>query len=125
MSIVYDKSVSTKYRKYFESISDMVRPFRQYSLRNGKTIPKDIVGEKPWESGQAGIPLAWNEKDSTVAVDHTDSHTLVIGPTGSKKSRLVCMPLVRILGSSGESMIISDPKAEIYYRSIKSLISKA
>lgn len=116
MSIVYDKSISTKYRKYFEPISDMVRPFRQYSLKNGKTIPKDIVGEKPWEFGQAGIPLAWNEKDSTVAVDHTDSHTLVIGPTGSKKSRLVCMPLVRILGSSGESMIISDPKAEIYNR---------
>lgn len=116
MSLVYDKSISKKYSIYFESVSNMIKPFRQYSLKSGKIIPKDISGKKPWESEQAGIPLAWNKKDDTIAIDHTDSHTLVIGPTGSKKSRLVVMPLVRILGSAGESMIISDPKAEIYNR---------
>ena len=121
MSIVYDKSVSKKYSAYFEPMSNMIKPFRQYSLKSGKIIPRDITTKKPWESGQAGVPLVWNEKDNTVAVDHTDSHTLVIGPTGSKKSRLVVMPLVRILGSSGESMIISDPKAEIYNRTVSYL----
>lgn len=116
MSIVYDKSISAKYRKYFEQGSELIKPFREYSLKAQKIIPKNITGAKPWESGQAGIPLVWNQKDGRVTVDHTDSHTLVIGPTGSKKSRLIAMPLVRILGSARESMIISDPKAEIYNR---------
>ena len=116
MSLIFDKSTSKKYSKYFESISDMGKPFRRYSLDKGRVIPKDIISKKPWEMGQAGVPLAWDERTRTVTIDHTDSHTLVIGPTGSKKSRLVVMPLVRILGSAGESMIISDPKAEIYNR---------
>lgn len=116
MSIVYEKSTSSKYKKYFEQISDLIKPFRDYSLKEQKLIPKNITGSKPWENWQAGVPLTWNKKDGRVTVDHTDSHTLVIGPTGSKKSRLIAMPLVRILGSARESMIISDPKAEIYNR---------
>ena len=116
MSVVYDKSISSKYKQYFEQIPDLVRPFRNYSLKEMRIIPKNITGTKSWETGQAGIPIAWNKEDRLVAVDHTDSHTLVIGPTGSKKSRLIAMPYVRILGSVGESMIISDPKAEIFNR---------
>ncbi len=116
MSLVYDKSISKKYGIYFEAVGDLIKPFQKYSLKSGKAAPEGSLGEKPWESGRAGVPLAWSRKTDEVAVDHTDSHTLVIGPTGSKKSRLVAMPLVRILGSAGESMIISDPKAEIYNR---------
>lgn len=66
--------------------------------------------------GKGGVPLSWNSDKECVAIDQTDAHTLVIGPTGSKKSRLVAMPLVKILGQAGESMIICDPKAEIYDR---------
>lgn len=116
MSRVYDKSISEKYKKYFSSIGDMIKPFPVYSISKQKPMidSKNIL--KKWDTGSVGIPLAWNKNNNTVAVDHTDSHTLVVGPTGSKKSRLVVMPLVRILGSTGESMIISDPKAEIYNR---------
>lgn len=116
MGIVYDKSISTKYKKYFEQISDLIKPFRSYSLKTQKILSGNAVKVKPWEQWEAGVPLAWNESDGKITVDQTDSHTLVIGPTGSKKSRLIAMPLVRILGSSGESMVISDPKAEIYNR---------
>lgn len=116
MSIVYDKSISVKYKKYFEQISDLIKPFRSYSINEQKILSKKAVNYKPWERWEAGVPLAWNKNEGRVTVDQTDSHTLVIGPTGSKKSRLIAMPLVRILGSAGESMIISDPKAEIYNR---------
>lgn len=71
--------------------------------------------------GKGGVPLSWNDDKEWVAIDQTDAHTLVIGPTGSKKSRLVAMPLVKILGRAGESMIICDPKAEIYDRLGKEL----
>lgn len=66
--------------------------------------------------GMGGIPISFDREKRIVYVDQTDKHSITIGQTGSKKSRLVAMPLVRILGTAQESMIISDPKAEIYYR---------
>lgn len=65
-----------------------------------------------------GLPLDCDGIDEhrTIYVDSQDSHTLVLGATGSKKSRLVVMPGVKLLGAAGESMIITDPKAEIYNR---------
>lgn len=116
MSIVYEKSISSKYKNYFEQVPNLIKPFNNYSLSKKEIISKNITFTKPWENGKAGVPLAWNKKNDQVAVDQTDSHTLVIGPTASKKSRLIAMPLVRILGSAQESIIISDPKAEIYNR---------
>lgn len=116
LSKIYNKSVSEKYGKYFSSIDELTRPFSIYSLEKGSTIQRKTNVMRPWDVGKVGVPLAWNEQANTISVDHTDTHTLVIGPTGSKKSRLIVMPLVRILGSSGESMIISDPKAEVYNR---------
>ena len=65
---------------------------------------------------QGGVPLYYSEREKSVYVDYTDNHTLVIGATGSKKSRLFVMPLVKILGEAGESMIISDPKGEVHDR---------
>lgn len=66
--------------------------------------------------GISGAPIYYNTEEKRIYVDQTDKHTAVIGPTASKKSRLVAMPTVRLLGAAGESMIISDPKAEIYNR---------
>lgn len=63
---------------------------------------------------KGGIPLVYHE--GTAYVDAEDSHTLIIGSTGSKKTRLVVMPAVKLLAQAGESMIISDPKAEVYNR---------
>lgn len=115
MSNVYNMSVSEKYAKYFEK-NDEFRSKYGYSVNSGEIKKNQGSNIQNWEKEKAGIPLAWDPKGKTVAIDHTDSHTLVIGPTGSKKSRLIAMPTVRILGAGRESMIISDPKAEIYNR---------
>lgn len=88
--------------------------FARYSLEQVKCEPPRM--SKPWDKGCAGVPLFWDPTTKTVYNDSLDTHTLVIGPTGSKKSRLVAMPQVRILGAGKENMIISDPKAEIYRR---------
>lgn len=61
-----------------------------------------------------GVPVG--HEGENIFVDSSDVHTLIIGSTGSKKSRLVVMPSVYVLGDAGESMIVSDPKAEIYER---------
>ncbi len=124
MSSLYNKSVSAQFGKYFEQIAELEKHLQQFSMVDNRIISQNSTNKKPWELGKAGVPLAWDEKKKTVFVDHTDTHTLVVGPTGSKKSRLVVMPLVRILGSAGESMIISDPKAEIYNRTATFLEEK-
>lgn len=117
MSKIYQKSKSDKYKRYFESNQSFIEPFMHYSMRDGQVIDHEEKAHS-WDGGTAGIPLLWTRQNDIVVVDQTDSHTLVIGPTGSKKSRLVAMPMVRILGSTGtkESMVICDPKAEIFNR---------
>ena len=60
----------------------------------------------------AGVALAY--KNNKIWVDNGEYHTLVIGASGSGKTRCVVKPLVNILAKNGESMILTDPKAEIY-----------
>lgn len=60
----------------------------------------------------AGIPLIANSKEAYV--DNKDTHTLIFGATGSKKTRLFCMPLINILAKGGESFVVTDPKGELY-----------
>lgn len=60
----------------------------------------------------AGIPLINNGTD--VWVDNGEYHNLVIGSTGSGKTETVVKPMVNLLAKKGESMIITDPKGELY-----------
>ena len=61
-----------------------------------------------------GIPL-FSVSDS-VYIDPTDTHSLIIGATGSKKTRLIAMPTLRLYAEAGESFVATDPKAELYER---------
>ncbi len=63
-------------------------------------------------SKKAGIPLIINEKE--MWVDNGEYHSLVIGATGSGKTQGVIHPMVHSLAKARESMIITDPKGEIY-----------
>ena len=60
----------------------------------------------------AGTPLFYN--NGTLYVDDSDAHTITIGPTGCKKSRIVGMLTVESIISAGESCVINDPKGEFY-----------
>lgn len=60
----------------------------------------------------AGIPLIL--KKDEVWVDNGEYHNLVIGATGSGKTQTVIFPTVELLAKKRESMIITDPKGEIY-----------
>lgn len=63
---------------------------------------------------QSGIPLLCS--DTAAFVDTSDSHSLIIGSSGSKKTRLFILPSIYSLAKAGESMVITDPKAELYER---------
>ena len=75
---------------------------------------KDVVKVDPKSPHieAAGIPLINNSKG--MWVDNGYYHNLVIGSTGSGKSELIVKPMVNLLSKKGESMIITDPKGELY-----------
>ena len=70
----------------------------------------------------AGIPLINNGKE--IWVDNGEYHNLVIGSTGSGKTQTIVKPMVNLLAKKGESMIITDPKGEIYKYSASYLKEK-
>ena len=73
-------------------------------------------------SKAAGVPLILNEKE--MWVDNGDYHSLVIGATGSGKTQTVILPMVHSLAKARESMIITDPKGEIYEKTSNMLRSR-
>jgi type IV secretion system protein VirD4 len=70
----------------------------------------------------AGIPLITEKKYAWV--DDSEAHSLIIGSTGSGKTTRVVEPLISILAKKGESMIITDPKGELYEQHANMLINK-
>lgn len=64
------------------------------------------------KSNAGGTPLVYDKE--AAYVDNGESHTLVIGATGSGKTAGIINPTVKMLMKARESMIISDPKGEIY-----------
>ncbi len=62
----------------------------------------------------AGLPLLSNGVSGYV--DDKDTHTLIFGSTGSKKTRLFGMPLLNLFAAAGESFIATDPKGELFQK---------
>ncbi len=74
----------------------------------------EVVTTTDEKTNAAGVPLAIDMKKNQIWVDNGEYHTLVIGSSGSGKSRCIVKPLVNLLAKKGESMIITDPKGELY-----------
>ena len=89
-----------------------------------KEMKKELKMVKPTdrESQYAGIPLINTGKE--MWVDNGEYHNLIIGSTGSGKTEMLVQPMVKALAKKGESMIITDPKGEIYERNAVELREK-
>lgn len=62
-----------------------------------------------------GIVFGFDNVDKNkLYYDSDDRHTLIIGGTRSGKSRCIVLPSIGLMALSGESMIISDPKGELF-----------
>ena len=91
---------------------------------------KEIMEEKSVEmvhqtdevSKVGGIPLMM--KNDKIWVDNGEYHNLVIGATGSGKTQTIIFPTVEVLAKNKESMIITDPKGEIYEQTSNMLRDK-
>lgn len=89
-----------------------------------KEMKKELKMIKPTDAKTqyAGIPLINNGKE--MWVDDGEYHNLIIGSTGSGKTEMMVQPMVKTLAKKGESMIITDPKGEIYERNAVELREK-
>lgn len=107
----------SKEKKSKGGYSDWAKPKDIKEARGTKCV---VESESTFQA--AGIPL-YSENDK-IWVDDGESHSLIIGATGSGKTYCMVNPLVIILAKKGESMIITDPKAEIYENSANFLRSR-
>ena len=74
----------------------------------------DIVKVKlDAEKAEAGgIPIINDGRN--MWVDNGDFHNIIIGSTGAGKSQITMFPLIKSLAKHDESMIVTDPKGELY-----------
>lgn len=70
----------------------------------------------------AGIALY--SKKGKMWVDNGEDHYLVMGATGSGKTVIVAKPMIKLLAKHNESMILTDPKGELYESSAALLKEK-
>ena len=89
-----------------------------------KEIKKQLVKVDPTAEKieAAGIPMIM--KPGEVWVDNGEYHNLVIGSTGAGKTQTTVLPMVNLLSKKGESMIVTDPKGEIFEGTSNMLKSK-
>jgi type IV secretion system protein VirD4 len=79
-------------------------------IKNDKDVERVVCADPHAEA--AGMPLISNGKE--MWVDNGEYHTLVIGSTGSGKTQCTILPQMKVLAKKRESIIVTDPKAEIY-----------
>ena len=93
---------------------------KEKEIKEDKGVAK--VNPRAETSDVAGVPLII--KKDEVWVDNGEYHNLVIGATGSGKTQTVIFPTVEVLAKKRESMIITDPKGEIYEQTSNMLREK-
>lgn len=85
---------------------------------------EDGKGREPEQSDppafsikRGGVVLGMKKEDDTEQIYYVDddTHTLTIGATRSGKTRCVVLQSICSIALAGESMVISDPKAELYH----------
>ena len=62
----------------------------------------------------SGLPMAYDDK--YLYINTKEAHNLVIGSTGSGKTQSIILPLLKLSMMAKESILINDPKGELYNR---------
>ncbi len=71
-----------------------------------------MVNIKDETADAGGVPLINDGK--RMWVDDSEGHNIIIGSTGAGKSQITMFPLIKSLAKHDESMIVTDPKGELY-----------
>ena len=61
---------------------------------------------------KSGIPLAYDDK--YLYINNHEAHSLIIGSTGSGKTQSTILPMLKLAMMANESIVLTDPKGELY-----------
>ncbi len=89
----------------------------QWTKVNAKVLSKANGQEQSvpqLDNGGVVVGFQKDGDDEKIYYINEDTHSLCIGATRSGKTRSIVLQSVGLLGFSGESLIISDPKGEIF-----------
>lgn len=67
----------------------------------------------------SGTPVIYEGND--VYTTRSDAHTLVVGSTGSGKTQTIILPRIKLAMLAEESIVVNDPKGELYSSTAKEL----
>ena len=87
------------------------RLMSEKEMKKDYGIKKIHLKDDTYDAG--GIPIINNGVDAWVD-DSGQPHSLIMGASGSGKTQALMYPYIKILGRHGESMIVTDPKGELY-----------
>lgn len=113
-----------------ERDNDVAANLEQARFQTDEEIDKNYTHVEYTELAQkeiVGIPIKAVEHKGKYTVHFAkNAHTMIIGTTGSGKTTTFINPVVQILSQSAAkpSMLISDPKGELYALHAKSLTDK-
>ena len=96
----------------FSMGSKKEKGYSRWSTDNEFKKGLDVVSIKNNKVPAAGIALY--SKKGKMWVDNGEDHYLVMGATGSGKTECVAKPMIKLLSKHDESMILTDPKGELY-----------
>ena len=91
---------------------------------DAKDMKKELKMIRPTDAKTDAAGIALINDGKKIWVDDGDYHNLIIGSTGSGKTQNIIFPMIEILAKHGESMIITDPKGELYEKKSNMLRSK-
>lgn len=112
----------------FETV-DYEIPTTAVSRGKGGTLPQKTdniqgTGTDPWKLFPKGGIVVGREKSrgkEKLYLVGEDTHTLTIGATRSGKTRCLVIQSICSIALAGESLVISDPKAELFHYTSKYL----
>lgn len=116
-SYFFDREVGFGFAKEKKQGGGYAKWAKTEDIKNADGVK--VVDESDYNYDAAGVPL-YTEKGK-IWLDDGESHSLIIGSTGSGKTYCIVKPLVHILTKHNESMVITDPKGEIYENSAEFL----
>ena len=84
--------------------------------KNFKCNKISLNGKKEFKNEKGGLVVGYKRKRNTEEIYYVedDIHSLTIGATRSGKTRSVVLQTIGNLALAGESMILSDPKGELF-----------
>lgn len=83
---------------------------RENMLKHVVKVNEESVIEK------GGIPIMYDEDN--LYLNTSDSHSLVIGSTGSGKTQATILPLMKLSMLAEESVVVNDVNGDIYKRTV-------